>query len=116
MRQSGILAAAALHALAHHRERLADDHAHARLLAEGLAQIPEVRVDVASVETNLVNIDLEVAADEVVGKARDRGLLILASGRTRLRAVTHLDVSRQDIAAAIDILTAVLSDARETMV
>jgi threonine aldolase len=111
MRQAGILAAGALHALAHHRARLVDDHAHARALAEALARIPGVHVDVASVETNLVNIDLDVAADEVSRKARDRGLLILASGPRRLRAVTHLDVSRRDVDAAVEILATVVTAA-----
>ena len=61
MRQSGILAAAALHALAHHRARLAEDHANARALAETLARTPGIRIDLATVETNIVNIDLDAA-------------------------------------------------------
>lgn len=104
MRQSGILAAAALHALAHHRARLAEDHANARVLAEALARTPGFRVDLATVETNLVNIDLDVPADAVSRTARELGLLINASGPRRLRAVTHLDVSREDVEAAAGIL------------
>jgi threonine aldolase len=104
MRQSGILAAAALHALAHHRARLAEDHANARLLAEALARTPGMRVDLATVETNLVNVDLDVPADAVALRASELGVLLQASGPRRLRAVTHLDVSRADIDAAADIL------------
>jgi threonine aldolase len=110
MRQAGILAAGALHALAHHRARLADDHANARALAAKLVRTPGVRIDMSCVETNLVNIDLDVPADEVSRMARDRGLLILPSGRTRLRAVTHLDVSQTDVEQATEILAAVLAE------
>jgi threonine aldolase len=112
MRQSGILAAAALHALAHHRARLAEDHANARALADRLARTPGAHVDAATVETNIVNVDLDVAGDAVVKKARDLGLLINATGPMRLRAVTHLDVSRADIDAAADILASAIAAAR----
>jgi threonine aldolase len=111
MRQSGILAAGALHALAHHRARLVEDHANARALAEKLARLPGVRVDVATVETNLVNVDLDVAPDAVARAARDLGLLINPSGPRRLRAVTHLDFSRADIDPAVDLLARALEAA-----
>ena len=104
MRQSGILAAGALHALAHHRTRLVEDHANARALGEGLADAPGFRVDLAVVETNIVNLDLEVPAEAVSRAARELGVLIDATGPRRLRAVTHLDVSRKDVGAAIEIL------------
>jgi threonine aldolase len=112
MRQAGILAAGALHALAHHRTRLADDHANARFLGERLARANGARVDLSSVETNLVNIDVDGAADAVSRKARDLGLLINATGPNRLRAVTHLDVSRADVEAAADILVKAVASAR----
>ena len=112
MRQSGVLAAAALHALAHHRVRLAEDHANARALAESLAHTPGMRVDLATVETNLVNIDVDVPADAIARKARELGLLINTSGPKRLRAVTHLDVSRGDIDAAAGILGQALAHAQ----
>jgi len=105
MRQSGILAAGALHALAHHRARLAEDHANARTLAERVGGAPGVRVDLSTVQTNLVNIDLECPADAVARLAKESGLLINPSGPNRLRAVTHLDVSRADVEAAADILS-----------
>jgi threonine aldolase len=110
MRQAGILAAAALHGAAHHRARLVEDHANARALAEALSRTPGIRVDPAAVETNLVNLDLEVPADAVSRKARELGLLINTSGPKRLRAVTHLDVSRTDIDAAADILGQALAN------
>lgn len=112
MRQSGILAAAALYALAHHRARLADDHANARALAERMARTAGASVDLSGVETNLVNIDLEVPADVVARHAKEQGLLINPTSARRLRAVTHLDVSRTDIDAAADILAASIQKAR----
>jgi threonine aldolase len=105
MRQVGILAAAALHALGHHRGRLVEDHANARALAEQMSRAPGVRVDHAAVETNIVNLDLDVPAEAVAQAARHAGVLIHATGPNRLRAVTHLDVSRSDIDAAADILS-----------
>jgi len=113
MRQTGILAAGALHALAHHRARLADDHAHARALAEKLARVDGVRIDLASVETNLVNIDLDVPADAVARAARERGVAINPSGPGRLRAVTHLDVSRADVDTAAEVLAKAVAEARK---
>jgi len=114
MRQSGILAAGALHALAHHRARLADDHAHARVLAERMSRTAGASVDLAAVETNLVNMDLEVPADAVVRLAKEHGLLINAIAPRRLRAVLHLDVSRADVDAAADILASAIQKARAT--
>jgi threonine aldolase len=112
MRQSGILAAAALHALAHHRARLADDHANARALGEALARASGVHVDLTAVETNIVNIDLDAPAEAVVRGAKANGVLINATGAKRLRAVTHLDVTRADIDAAAVILVQAVSSAR----
>jgi threonine aldolase len=112
MRQSGVLAAAALHALAHHRARLIEDHANARALAEAMARAPGVSVDVASVETNIVNIDVDVPADAVARAAGELGVLINASAPHRLRAVLHLDVSRSDTKAAGEILATALARAR----
>jgi len=89
MRQVGILAAAGLHALEHHVERLADDHAHARLLAEACG------VDPATVDTNIVVVPRSDAAD-FVSAAREEGVLVAAVGPTAVRLVTHLDVSRED--------------------
>jgi threonine aldolase len=102
MRQSGILAAGALYALAHNRARLVEDHANAKSFAEALVGCPHLAVDVGSVETNIVNVDVlgSVSADEVSTEARTRGLAINSSAAKRLRAVTHLDVSRDAVVEA----------------
>jgi threonine aldolase len=111
MRQAGILAAGALHALAHHRTRIAEDHANARVFAEMIAGCDGIRVEATAVETNIVNVDVEVSAALVAARARLLGLAINASGPTRLRAVTHLDVSRQEVEQAAGILTAAVTEA-----
>lgn len=89
MRQTGILAAGGLHALDHHVERLADDHAHARLLAEACGVDPE------TVDTNIVVVPRSDAG-EFVAAARDAGVLVAPVGPAVVRMVTHLDVSRAD--------------------
>lgn len=93
MRQVGVLAAAGLHALDHHLGRLAEDHAHARLLAEA------VGVDPATVDTNIVTFEHHDAPG-YVARAREVGVLISAVGPRTVRLVTHLDVSRTDAEAA----------------
>lgn len=103
MRQVGILAAAGLHALEHHRARLVQDHQNARAFAEALPH-SRVRVDLASVETNIVNVDLDVDAEPVVLRAKELGLLVGASGPRRIRAVTHLDVDRDAVLEGARIL------------
>jgi threonine aldolase len=112
MRQVGILAAGALYALEHHRARLRDDHEGARKLAERLANAEGLSVDVAHVETNIVNIDTRAPADALSRAAKNAGLAISASGAHRLRAVVHLDVSRDDLDRAATILAHVAKDAR----
>jgi threonine aldolase len=114
MRQSGILAAAALYALAHHRARLSEDHGNARVLAERMAGVEGARVDLATVETNLVNIDVGPLASDVAREAQALGVLIAPSGPHRLRAVTHLDVSRAQIDTATEILAEALRSAMKT--
>ncbi|HYT72547.1 MAG TPA: GntG family PLP-dependent aldolase [Gemmatimonadales bacterium] len=109
MRQSGILAAAALYALDHNVGRLAHDHEHAKLLAERLCDCPTVRASVP--ETNIVMIDLlreTDAADRVIPKLAQAGVLVVPFGPRRLRAVTHLDVTRQDAERAAEVLARVL--------
>ncbi len=103
LRQSGILAAACLHALDHHVERLADDHARARRLAELLAAAPGIEIEPAQVETNIVIFEVADAAELVAGVAGEVELMALDAHR--VRAVTHLDVDDQQItraAAAIE--------------
>jgi threonine aldolase len=104
MRQAGLLAAAGLHAIEHHRARLADDHANARYLAETLAGIAGIRVDAARVETNIVNLEYERAdAGGVVAHAASRGVRLLGVGR-RMRLVTHLDVDRAGCTRAAEVI------------
>jgi len=106
MRQAGVLAAAALHALDHHIDRLADDHANARRLAEGLQGLPGVRCDMP--QTNIVFVDVAPErAHGVVERARELG--VLCTGLYRLRLVTHLDVSATDVERAVGVMRAVLS-------
>jgi threonine aldolase len=101
MRQAGVLAAAALHALDHHVDRLAEDHANARRLAEALQGLPGVSLEMP--QTNILFVDLapEKAA-RVVDRLRAAG--VLCTGLYRLRFVTHLDVSAADIDRAIRVL------------
>lgn len=109
MRQAGILAAGALHALEHHRARLAEDHAHARRLAEALADLPTVNVDPASVETNMVLIRVTAGrAPAIAAQLKDHGVWVLPTGPDTLRAVTNLDVSAADLEAAIAVCRNVL--------
>jgi threonine aldolase len=112
MRQSGVLAAAALYALAHHRARLTEDHANARILVDRLDGVEGAHVQPERVETNLVYIEVQAAAEAVTRAARERGLLIAAAGPRLLRAVTHLDVSRGDVLTAAAILKEALVHAR----
>jgi threonine aldolase len=109
MRQAGVLAAAALHALDHHVERLAEDHAHAHLLASGLAEIDRVRIDLDRVETNIVVFEVDSAYD-VCGRLWDLGVQVAPLGPTRLRAVTHLDVDRAGVDRALDAFRQVLEE------
>lgn len=115
MRQVGILAAAALHALDHHVQRLAEDHANARMLAERLAEIPGVTVDQAGVQTNIVLFDLDPrhgGAEAVARRLGAAGVLVFSTGPHRIRAVTHLDVTREQVAEAASRAASVLGHAR----
>jgi threonine aldolase len=110
MRQAGILAAAALHALDHHRTRLRDDHDNARALAEALAGARHIRIDPARVQTNIVMIELERGtAAAVVPLAREAGVLLGTSGTHRLRAVTHLDVDRAAVLRAAEVIAEIVA-------
>ena len=112
MRQAGVLCAAALHALEHHRERLADDHANARRFAEAMAKAPGARVDLAGVETNIVNVDVDAPGEAVAAKAKELGLLVNASGPKRIRVVTHLDVSAEQVAEGAKVLAKAIAAVR----
>jgi threonine aldolase len=109
MRQAGILAAAGMFALDHHRARVADDHAHARMLAESLAQVPGLHVDLARVQTNIVMIDVERGTvPAVIALAREEGVLLGANGTKQIRAVCHLDVDRAGVTRAAQVLTEIV--------
>ncbi len=102
MRQAGILAAACSYALDNHVDRLADDHANARRLAEGLAELPGLVLDPALVDTNLIFFELEHSnADEFAAALQAEGVRVSVVGANRLRAVTHLDISVDDIDQAV---------------
>ena len=103
MRQAGIVAAGALYALEHHRDRLAEDHLHARRFAEALAGTSGARVDLASVQSNMVYFDVEDPA-RVVDECADAGVAMLVLGEHTIRAVFHLDISSDDTTRAIDIV------------
>ena len=101
MRQVGVLAAAGLYALDHHLERMAEDHAHARLIAEACG------VDPAGVPTNIVVVDVPSAPD-VVAAAAEQGVQVGAVGPQRVRLLTHLDISREDAERAAKVLGSIL--------
>ncbi len=107
MRQSGILAAAALHALDHHVARLVEDRANARRFADGVRAMPGLALDQPSVDSNLVFFDCAetgLTADALVEALEPRGILIGAVGSHRLRAVTHLDVGSAAVDSALEAL------------
>jgi threonine aldolase len=100
MRQAGIIAAGAMYALDHHVERLADDHANARTLAEGLAELPGVTLDPATVETNIVAFGVP-DAEAFCASLSDDGVLMGPLDARTVRAVTHLDVDAAGIQQAL---------------
>jgi threonine aldolase len=111
MRQNGIFAAAAIHGLDHHRERLAEDHRNARTLAEALAELPSVQLDLATVQSNIVILRLGGDAPDaatLVARARERGVLLNAFAPRLVRAVTHLDVDHAQVERAAGILQSLL--------
>ena len=107
MRQAGIVAAAALYALEHNVERLAEDHAGAQVLAEAFQNTEGFALESGPVETNLVWVRVDPTlgtAAEVVAYLRTRGILVAALGSQVIRACTHLDLTRQDIAYAASVI------------
>jgi threonine aldolase len=111
MRQSGILAAAGLYALDHNLGRLAEDHANARLLAERLAGLRRVSLDLATAQSNIVIFRMEEGAPDaatIVARAEEKGVLVSAFAARTVRAVTHLDVSRDQCRRAADLLAEVI--------
>jgi threonine aldolase len=106
MRQAGILAGGCLHALDHHMERLAEDHANARMLAQALSAVDGLRCDAAQVDTNIVVFEVTTRpARDFVARAAERGVKLAALDQSRVRAVTHLDVSAADMGEAVQRLS-----------
>jgi threonine aldolase len=112
MRQVGIYAAAGLYALDHNLERLAEDHRNARVIAERLRASKRIVLDLETVQTNILVFGLSSDAPDaptVVERAKERGVLIFAFGPRTIRAVTHLDVSRQQCERAADVLLEIVA-------
>jgi threonine aldolase len=105
MRQAGIIAAGGVYALRHHVKRLAEDHANARRLAEGLARLPGIRLDASTIETNIVFFELtgSLTASAAVERMLARGVRMGALGARTIRAVTHLDVDSAGIERALAV-------------
>jgi len=106
MRQIGYLAAAGIYALDHNIERLAEDHENARLLAEAISEFDCFAVDLDAVQTNMVFFDVvadNLDAPTVVKMLHEEGVFVGAINRKTIRAVTHLDVSRDDVLEAIEV-------------
>jgi threonine aldolase len=113
MRQVGIFAAAGIYALEHNLARLGDDHANARRIGEMLAKSARIEIDLATVQTNILVFRLAAEAPDahaVVARARERGVLIFAFDARTIRAVTHLDVSREQCERAAAILVALAEE------
>jgi threonine aldolase len=112
MRQSGVIAAAALYALDHNWDRLAEDHDNAHRLASGVANIKGLECEVERMQTNLVFFEVKKpgwTAAKLVEACKERGVGLGANTATRIRAVTHLDVNRGDIDTALKVIDDVMA-------
>lgn len=108
MRQAGILAAAGLYAIENNIERLIEDHENAKLLAQGLSRVDGFEIDLSRVQTNIVIVEIAQTGKtpaEIVETLKEHGVLAVPFGRTRLRFVTHLDVTRADCQRAVEIIS-----------
>jgi len=111
MRQAGIMAAAGIYVLEHNLERLVEDHEKARCLADGLKELSGVRVNLESVQTNIVIFELinpKTNVQEMLSLAKQAGLLLSYLGENLIRAVTHLDLSLEDCQKAVQILRKII--------
>ena len=107
MRQAGILAGAGLYALKHNIKRMAEDHRRAQTLAKRISQISKIKIDLTSVQTNIVVFDIKqtgMRSEQAMKELARKGLWLVSFGPTRLRAVTHLDVDDKDIENAGSIV------------
>jgi len=112
MRQAGIVAAAALYALEHHREGLGRDVENAKRFARGLEEIEGVSIDTAGVHSNIVRFQVATDAGDYATRCHDRGVYMLPNGRHGMRAVMHRDLADEDVEAALAVLAAVLDEGR----
>lgn len=104
-RQAGMMAAAALYAVDHHRDRLSEDHTHAARLAAGLAEVPGIELDLSSVQTNMVYFDVtEVPISDFVKSCADGGVALFAMGPSTIRVVFNLHVGRDDVDTALGVI------------
>jgi len=113
MRQAGIIAAGCLFALDHHVDRLAEDHVNAKRLAEGLAELPGIKLDPSLIETNIIFFDLSPSAPSapaLSAKLAEKGIRIGAMEEQRMRAVTHLDIRAEDIDQTLTAVAAALQE------
>jgi len=109
MRQAGIIAAGALYALEHHRGRLAEDHANAKALAEGVARLPGIELNIADVETNIVIFRVtSMPAAQLVGELAKRGVAMMPTGPDTVRAVLCLEVNGEQVRETIGILRGIV--------
>ncbi len=114
MRQSGVIAAAGIVALEEMVARLAEDHANARRLAEGLSDIPGLAVNPAAFQTNIVYFDVQsphISAEQLTAQLRQAGILMLSLGPGRIRAVTHYGIEEQDIAHTLTVIARLMEQA-----
>src|SRR5258708_528331 len=112
MREIGVLAAAGLYALDHMVDRLAEDHANARTLAEGLAEIKGIKLDLWRVQTNLVIFEVDgISAGAFLDECLKRGLRADANGPTRVRFVTRYGIAAEDVQYALNVVTEVMGAA-----
>ena len=113
MRQCGVIAAAGIVALEQMVDRLAEDHALARRLAQGIAEVQGLSIDAATVETNLIYFDVTAStltAQELATRLERRGVKVLALGPRRLRAVTHHGIEARDVDQALEAIRASMRD------
>lgn len=111
IRQAGVIAAAALHALEHHIEDLPRDVVNARRLADGLGDLADVRIDIDRVQSNIVRFEVAMDAGVFATECHARGVYVLPNGLHGVRAVLHRDVADGDVVTALEVMAAVLGEA-----
>jgi threonine aldolase len=117
MRQAGVIAAAALYALDHHIERLAEDHENAQILADGVRASRGLELNPTDVDTNIVifRVDSQLGtAADFVARLNSHGVAMYAIGPQLVRAVTHLDVSHSDVQCAAEVVRQLANEGQRT--